>query len=167
MKTTIEILHGKGKIIIEAENTEEILKEIKNIKKIISELPEKEATKNVFSQKADELPLTIGEFISQAKANSYTDKIMLIVTFLWQNKKIQIVNTNDIFEAFKEAMIPIPQNLTALMNHLTSKNMLAVSNQKKDDLKSWKITQTGLNYVDELKIKSSGTVHAALGYKEK
>ena len=58
-----------------------------------------------------------------------------------------MANQNDIRKVFQEALFKPPENLVDLLNKLEKKKFVAVHLEKKDELKTWYITQEGLEYI--------------------
>jgi DNA-binding PadR family transcriptional regulator len=57
----------------------------------------------------------------------------------------------DIEKVYSEALISKPKNINDIMNANQRKGYLVAADQEKDNLKAWKITSTGEEYVRNMK----------------
>ncbi len=86
--------------------------------------------------------------LRRSRASSINDKIALLVYYLWKSGRAEKVNIFDLKAIFREVLELPPKNFTAFMNYLSSKGLVMLSG-KKDNLKCWSITSTGLAFVEE------------------
>lgn len=86
--------------------------------------------------------------IKELKPKSFYDKILTCIYYL-NTKNVKVFNQNDLREAFVEALFPLPKNIVDLLNKLQEKGFVAEYTEKKAGLKSWYITQEGLDYVQK------------------
>jgi hypothetical protein len=125
-----------------------------NLKTILSQLDD-EVTKSVENILAKLEPVksqinsnSLQALIKELKPKSFYDKILTCIYYL-HTQGTKTFNQNDIREAFVEALFPLPKNIVDLLNKLQKKGFLAEHTEKKDGLKSWYITQEGLDYVQK------------------
>ena len=69
--------------------------------------------------------------------------------WLFKKRGTDIFNINDIGECYNEARLKKPANTTDVMNRNQQKGYLVPAEEKKDNLKAWKITPSGEQYVEE------------------
>lgn len=159
MKINIKIVQGNSEVYIEGETPEEIIQKLNDIEKIINKVASfSSIPSQTSSRKAEqETPVGIGlqltptEVLNQSNARTAVEKIMVLVYYLFK-QGTTLVNVKDMNDLFKQVMEPQPQNWGGMLNHLSSKGWLA-GGQKKDKIKAWSITRTGLEYVEKNLLK--------------
>jgi len=154
MKVRIEIVQGNGKIEIESDSIPEIRSKLKDIETLIDEVVSISAVKprddgmiEVEVVPSNQLETTAVELLRKSKASNMTDKMMVMIYYLWKYKGMDSVNVSDINELLQKSREPLPSNTTALLGYLNGKGLLTGS-AKKDNLKAWRITNTGVEYVE-------------------
>lgn len=153
MKITVEIPQGKSKIIIESSAIEEIIKELENIEKISEKI-------SLLSAPSTGLPaqtlvessiipnVAPTELLKRLNSKIMADRILLLIYYLWKERKIDSVNTSEVRNILKEVREVPPSNLTDMLSYLSSKAMLTPAT-KKDKMKSWMLTRTGIEFIEK------------------
>jgi len=158
MKINIKIVQGKSEMSIESNDTQEILDKLEDIQKIQDKIASMYLV-NVPTTISGDVATSIevsgtapSELIAKCKPKNISDKIMLMVYYLWK-KSVLSVNAKDMKKVFEEILEPQPQNWGAMMNNLVTKGLMAKA-QQKDNVRTWSITRTGLDYVEKELLKN-------------
>jgi hypothetical protein len=162
MKINIKIVQGKNEIYIEGNDTEEILDNLDDIKKIterIGNMPllplslgQNDQVSQILTQ--DTSP---SEIIAQVKPKNISDKIILMVYYLLKHGT-STVNVKDMKEIFNQILEDSPKNWGVMMNNLVGgKGLLMKATTKKDNIRTWSITRTGIEYVEQQLLKKGGS----------
>jgi hypothetical protein len=151
MEITIEMTYDGKKIVVKSSHIEEILKELDNFEKIIeklSSIPTK-VSKVEIPEKGVEKRLahSATELLNSSKATKLSDKLMILFYYLWKFKRTPTINVVDIKKIFREVMVPLPRNPTALMKLLQRKGFIQPE-AKKNKFYAWSITSTGIKHVE-------------------
>ena len=96
------------------------------------------------------LPDSISEFLKQkGSPKTHTDRAMVFSYWLSKKKNTFSYNSVDIDQCFQEALIAKPANTNDRMNSNQKKGFLLRAPDK-DDLKTWRITSSGEEYVQNM-----------------
>jgi len=137
-------LNVKGrKIKIRGSNLTDILSQLDNE---VSKTIERILTK-IEPVNSDVDSNSLQFIIKNFKPKSFYDKILTCIYYLHKRGNT-IFNQNELRETFMEALFPLPKNTIDLLNKLETKGFVAVHREKRGGLKSWYITQEGLEYVE-------------------
>lgn len=99
-------------------------------------------------------PMSLAEFLTlKGNPSRHTDRAMIFSYWLYKKQGIEIFNSNDIDKCYSDTRLTKPANTTDVMNRNQKKGYLVASDERKDDLKAWKITPSGEEYVEK-KLKS-------------
>ena len=147
----VEIPFKFGKLKVRGSNLEEIVEKIKTIdfEKIEKEINTKKINTIKIEPKKERF--FVNDFIREKKPDSYYDKILCCIYFLYKWNDIKTVNQIDLKNIFVEASLPMPRNLNDMMNKLKEKILVSESPELKEGLKAWYITQSGIEYVENIK----------------
>jgi len=102
---------------------------------------------------AVERPTSLGEFISLKQPQSHYDNILCFGYFLEKNKGMESFTLEEIDGSYREARIPPTKNFGPYMAHLIKTGQIMQAAEKKDSRKAWQLTDTGLQYVEQMPIK--------------
>jgi hypothetical protein len=102
---------------------------------------------------AEELPASLVELIkSKGNPSGHTDLALIFSYWLHHKEKMNSYNKIDIENCYSEARITKPTNATDIMNKNQKKGYLMLPTEKlKDGKKAWVITQTGEEYIEQMK----------------
>ena len=92
---------------------------------------------------------TIYEFMQKLNPKSHTNKVLCLAYFLEKYKGLEELSLNDIKDAYKDARLVMPKNISDYLSKLTKKGYL-IEVGKKDKLKSWKLSVDGIKFVESL-----------------
>jgi len=91
------------------------------------------------------------EFLkNKGNPKKHMDRAIIFSYWLFHKEGMQAYNISDIAKCYDEARITTPKNLTDIMNKLEEKGYLKPAGEK-DNKKAWVITQSGEEYVDQMK----------------
>lgn len=153
MKINIKICQGRNEIYIEGATAKEILEQLKDIEKLVTNMSSLADTGS-FSPihpntvQLSEMP---NELMVKFKPRNITDKIILMVYYLWKHNT-KSVNAHDMRSIFDQAQEGQPRNWGAMMTNLVSKGFVAKT-VKKDNIRAWAITNSGITHVESQILK--------------
>jgi len=122
----------------------ELKKKIDKLEKRVSCL-EGSKYNNNFSPKK----LSVGEFLINKKPKNDVDMTLCICYYLETYENINIFNKKDIEREFMKAKQKIPENINYKIYRNIKNGHLMEINEKKDNLKTWTLTNSGIKYVEE------------------
>ena len=97
------------------------------------------------------LPDSIVEFLkSKGNPKSHVDRAAIFSYWLFHKEGLKAYNADDVARCYDEARIKKPKNLTDTMNKLQKKGYVKPAGEK-DGKKAWVITQSGEEYVEQIK----------------
>lgn len=137
------------------DNENNILEYLKKIDKRLEKVEEKlldknpsllEETKNLPNQREKSLVECYKEYTSKNE----TDKTLVIMDCLEKIKSAENITSKDIFHTFKEVRERPPTNISDKIQMLNKRGLIMFG-ENVNKMKGWVITQTGLNYLEELK----------------
>lgn len=125
-------------------------KEIEDIKAKLVELEDRlvelESVKKVNPAKIRKL--SINEFIRSKKPKNDVERALAIGYFLEQYESMENFNSNDLKEYFKKSREKIPSNIPDKILKSVKKGHIMSSEEKKDDLNAYILTNTGIDFVE-------------------
>jgi len=151
MRFRVEFQRSGGKIVLEADSSDEMMHQLEGVVPVldkVSILSLPESSQTLPSVSRSRLTESASDMLRRSKASSINDKIALLVYFLWKSGRAEKVNIFDLKGIFGEVLEAPPKNFTAFMNYLSSKGMVMPSG-KKDNVKCWGISSTGLAFVEK------------------
>jgi hypothetical protein len=92
------------------------------------------------------MPVT--EFLATRRLDSHPDRVVSIAYYHFRNFDGQGVTTKDLQDAYGRARAKRPQNFPDVIASCVRKGFLA-DNRRIDGFKTWIITKTGENYVEQ------------------
>ena len=101
--------------------------------------------------------MSVNEFINSKGFKTQINQAIGLIYYHEKLKSCQNFKSEDLKHYFKEAKIPVPQNLSLIINRLVGKAYL----MNADDKKSYCLTQNGIRFIEEyspkeMKDKKSG-----------
>jgi hypothetical protein len=151
MRFRIEFQRSGGKIVLEADSSDEMMHQLEGIVPVldrVSVLSLPESAQTFPSVSRSRLTESASDMLRRSKATSINDKIAVLVYFMWKGGRAEKVNIFDLKAIFGEVLESPPKNFTAFMNYLSSKGLVMPSG-KKDNVKCWSISSTGLAFVEK------------------
>jgi len=130
----------------EIENLDEIIQKLKDHEKRIVKL-EKSILKGAESEKLDK-KMSIREYILSKKPKKDVNKTLAIANFLEKYKDLKFYNKNDLEEYFKKAKEKPPVNINDKVNLNIKKGYMMEVDEKKDNLKCWCLTKSGIKFCE-------------------
>lgn len=124
------------KILARIESLEE---RVKKIEDSLLDNPEKKITQKQLSTK---------EFILSLNLSDEIEKTLAICYFLEVYGKVEKFNVKDIEKGFEKTKEPKPKNTNYKVFKNVEKGHLMELDEKKDNLKAYSLTNTGLQYVE-------------------
>lgn len=95
--------------------------------------------------------MSIFEFIKQKKLETHIDRVVGMAYYLYKYKGVDPFNVKDIEKMYEEARVSLPKNLSDIIAKLAkNKGYFIECNEKKDGLKAWKISASGIEYIESL-----------------
>jgi len=89
----------------------------------------------------------INEFIREIGPTKNVDKVLAVGYFLEINDGLRNFNISDLRKGISRAGESEPTNVSDVCNRLVKTAFFKVSKEKKDDMKTWELTQTGIERV--------------------
>lgn len=91
------------------------------------------------------------EFIKQKKLESHGDRVVGMAYYLYKYKGVDPFNVKDIEKMYDEARLSLPKNLSDIIaKQAKNKGYFIECSEKKDGLKAWKISASGIEYIESL-----------------
>jgi len=91
------------------------------------------------------------EFIKQKKLESHGDRVVSMAYYLYKYRGVDPFNVKDIEKMYEEARLSLPKNLSDIIaKQAKNKGYFIECNEKKDGLKAWKISASGIEYIESL-----------------
>lgn len=134
-----------------------ILRVLDNHEKKIRELFEKlKNLENTFLvQPSDNIKkMSIQEFFLTKSPKNDIQKTLLLCYYLEKYRDLKLFNVKDIENGFKNAKEKAPDNINYKVYMNIKKGYIMETNEKKDNLKSWTLTNSGVRLVDSDFIES-------------
>ena len=92
--------------------------------------------------------MSIQEYLRSKKLKTEGDKTLAIGYFLEKYKNLKFYNRNDLERFFKKAKEKPPLNINAKINANIKKGYMMEVDEKKDNLKCWCLTKSGIIYCE-------------------
>ena len=128
------------------ENLDGIIQKLKEHEKRIIKL-ENSILKGVEIEKVEK-KMSIREFLLSKKPKDYVNKTLAIGRFLEKYKDLEFFNKNDLEEYFKKAKEKLPSNTNDKVNRNIKKGYMTEVDKKKDNLKCWCLTKSGIKFCE-------------------
>lgn len=93
--------------------------------------------------------LSVKEFIILKNPSGDVQKSLVIAYYLEKNEGMQSFNIEDLAQYFQLAKEPTPQNLNDKINMNIKKGHMMEAREKKDNKKSWVVTNTGEQFIEK------------------
>jgi hypothetical protein len=144
MKDIKELITNLKKSINENKSQKEINLNLVQIIEILSE-------PSLKSIQISEKPLTIFEFLKKRNVTQNFDIILNIAYYNENFRGISSFNSDDIKKQYEEARLKPPKNINDYLAKLESqKELIIACKEKKDEKKTWKLSSSGITYVESL-----------------
>ena len=92
--------------------------------------------------------LSINEFIRRKRPKNNVEKTLVVGYFLETHKGLSSFNRDDLEITFREAKMPVPENINlAIIGNITKGHMME-ANEKKNKKKAWSLTNTGIQFIE-------------------
>jgi len=133
-----------------------LLPDIENFEKIIQKLDdhekrivilEKSISKGIESEKLEK-KMSIQEYIRSKELKTDVDKTLAIGYFMEKYENLEYYNKTDIEEHFKKAKEKPPLNINDKVNANIKKGYMMEVDEKKDNLKCWYLTNSGMEFCE-------------------
>ena len=125
--------------------------ELSSVKSKVKDLEERI---DIIEQKLHETPrviekqITLKEFLLSKDLKGDVQKTLAICYFLEIYKGYSYFNVKDLANSFKKAKEPIPNNINYKIIRNIAKGFIEECDEKKDGLKAWCLTQSGIKCVE-------------------
>lgn len=130
----------------EIENFKEINQKLEDHEKRIIKL-EKFIAKG-FEDKKLEKKLSIREFLLTKKISTEVDKTLAIGYFMEKYTDLGFYNIKDFEKYFNKAKEKMPKNLNLAIYSNIKKGYISEVEEKKDNLKCWSLTKSGISFCE-------------------
>lgn len=125
----------------------QILEIIEKLKELEMRLTKLESFSRI-NREQTQKKLSIKEFIRSKSPENDVQKTLTIGYYLENHENMECFNLNDIKKSFKEAREKIPKNPSDKIQLNIKKGHLMDFENKKDNLKSYVLTNSGEKYVE-------------------
>ena len=95
-----------------------------------------------------EKPISLKEFMLSKKPTSDVQKTLIIGYFLEKYEGFQCFNAQDIENGFRNCKEPVPNNINLCVIRNIEKGFMMESKEKKEETKSWILTNSGERAVE-------------------
>jgi len=92
--------------------------------------------------------MSIKEFILSKKPESDIQKTLVIGYYLENYEDLPSLNSTDLEDGFRSAKEKVPNNINLCVIRNISKGYMMEAKEKKDNLKSWNLTNSGERFVE-------------------
>jgi len=116
-----------------------------NHEKRISELEESIKARPVTARKE----LSVREFILSKNCTNDVRKTLAIGYYLEKYKNYSSFNIEDLERVFREAKEKVPSNINDKVNKNISKGRIMTTEEKKNNMGAWVLTNTGEQFVED------------------
>jgi hypothetical protein len=99
---------------------------------------------------------SIREFLLEKQPGSDVEKTFVIGYFLERHRGFSSFNTRDLGEGFREAKENVPANVNLAVIGNVQKGYFMEAKEKKDGLKAWTLTNSGVGYFESPKPSQQG-----------
>ena len=130
--------------MISDEEITKIKSKLEELEKRTSELEKASQTKPEAAKKR----ISTKEFILSKKPRDDVQKTLAIGYYLEKYEGFSTFNVRDLEKGFRAAKEPIPGNINAEVNLNIKKGHMMETDEKKDNLKAWVLTNSGEKYVE-------------------
>ncbi|MBU7047659.1 MAG: hypothetical protein HXS54_14590 [Theionarchaea archaeon] len=96
----------------------------------------------------DRKRISLGELLSEKTHLKHTETVTLFAYYIERILQEPFFNVNDIDELFLKSKTKGPANTNDTVNSLVRKGHLMEVDEKKDNLKCWTITMSGIKFVE-------------------
>jgi len=93
---------------------------------------------------------SLTEFINKKKLKSHSDRVVGMAYYLYRYRGVDPFNVKDIEKMYEEARLSSPKNLSDIIAKRAKKGYFIECKEKKDGLKAWKISASGIEYIESL-----------------
>jgi len=93
-------------------------------------------------------PISIREFLLSKKLQNDVQKTLAIGYYLEQYQNMTRFNVKDLEDGFRKAKEPLPSNINDKVNMNIKKGHMMEAKEKKDNLRAWYLTNTGMNFIE-------------------
>lgn len=146
---TYKIRYRKGEFELEIQGDKEfVVEKFQELSKqeMVSPIKQVERTEKT----SIALPTSLAEFLTlKGNPHQNTDRAMVFSYWLFKKQGTEVFNSNDIDKCYSDARLTKPTNTTDVMNTNQKKGYLVPTDEKKDNLKAWKITPSGEIYIEK------------------
>jgi hypothetical protein len=127
---------------------EKIIKKLETLEVRISRLEQGKESNALDSQSDPQKKLSLREFLLSKKPTDDVKKTLAIGYYLEKHEKLSSFNINDLEAAFERAKEKKPTNMNDKVNMNIRNGHLEETSEKKDSRKSWYLTNSGEQYVE-------------------
>ena len=130
-------------------NLEKIIKKLETLEARISQLEQGRENNASDNQSDSQKKLSLREFLLSKKPTGDVKKTLTIGYYLEKHEKLSSFNINDLEVAFERAKEKKPTNMNDKVNMNIRNGHLEETSEKKDNRKSWYLTNSGEQYVED------------------
>lgn len=106
-------------------------------------------------EKLERTGKTLMDFISEKKVDMHSNLILCMAYYLLEFENIDPFNLEDIKQSYSLARQKEPANISDLLNKIENGKDFLKNSGKKDGLKAYSLTLSGIKYVEKLRGKEN------------
>ena len=129
-------------------NLEKIIKKLETLEARIFQLEQGRKNNASDNQSDSQKKLSLREFLLFKKPTGDVKKTLTIGYYLEKHEKLSSFNINELEAAFERAKEKKPTNMNDKVNMNIRNGHLEETSEKKDSRKSWYLTNSGEQYVE-------------------
>ncbi len=122
---------------------------LSKLEKRVEDLENASTTTSDFSSvRNPQEKLSINEFLKRKNLGNDVERTLAIAYWLDYYEKVNSFNVSDIENAFRMARFPVPKNINDKVNMNIKNGHIAEDKEKKEGKKTWYVTNTGSEYLE-------------------
>jgi hypothetical protein len=114
-----------------------------------TQLPIEEAPESSATEATTQPEVSLVEFVNEKQPETHPDRVITIAAFLYKYRGVELFTSTDIEACYSDAFLKKSSNYNRDINANRKKGLIADAHEKKEGRKAFRITQKGLQYVEQ------------------
>lgn len=129
--------------------TKELEERVEELERRVRKL-ETQETKQQNSDGREDKPVALAEFKQDFETETYADKATVVSRYLEKHEDKEGFTSDDLKDAFKKCKWKRPANMSDIVSKAAGKDLFMEIGEQ-DGKKKWMLTETGEDYVEDLR----------------
>ena len=112
--------------------------------------PSAEVARQPQTEISSEKPVSLAEFMNQKRPSAHPEYILCFGCYLEKFKNMTSFNLEDVTSCYREARLAPTTNFSQSVGYLIRDGRIMLAPEKKDSKKAWVLTNTGLQFVEQM-----------------